>query len=80
MMWGYGTGYWLVMGITMILFWGLIIAGIVALVRYIGGSRKTEGQVQGPQRPEDMLAERLARGEIDVDEYKRRLELLQGRR
>ncbi|MEV0594640.1 SHOCT domain-containing protein [Nonomuraea cavernae] len=65
----------------MILFWGLIIAGIVALVRYIGGSRKTEGPwVQGPQRPEDMLAERLARGEIDVDEYKRRLELLQGRR
>ncbi|WP_460350101.1 SHOCT domain-containing protein [Actinoallomurus acanthiterrae] len=82
MMWGYGPGYWLGMGITTILFWGLLIAGIIALVRYIGGARRT-----GPPdatklvpRPEEILAERLARGEIDTDEYKERLELLRERR
>ncbi|GAA4529915.1 MULTISPECIES: SHOCT domain-containing protein [Nonomuraea] len=82
MMWDYGAGSWLVGGITMILIWALIITAIVALVRYIGGSRNTgmPWNRQGSLRPEDVLAERLARGEVDVDEYKRRLELLQGRR
>lgn len=82
-MWGYGPGYWLVTGITMILFWGLIIAGIVALVRYLGGTRHHTGRpdASGPSpRPEEILAERLARGEIDTDEYKQRLELLRERR
>ncbi|MER5686194.1 SHOCT domain-containing protein [Streptomyces sp. NPDC002205] len=80
MMWGYGwgLGYWLSMGITMLLFWGLIVVGIIALVRYVGGTRKadTPGPVGGQARAEDVLAERYARGEIDDDEYKRRLALL----
>lgn len=82
MMWGYGPGYWLGMGVTMILFWGLIIAGIVALVRYIGGPRHAGGPHvnSGPASPEEVLAERFARGEIDADEYQERLELLRARR
>lgn len=83
MMWGYGPGYWLITAGTMILFWGLIIAGIIALVRYLGGARRTgrpDAAGGGPTRPEEILAERLARGEIDTDEYKQRLELLRERR
>ena len=80
MMWGYGWGwgYWLGMGVTMILFWGLLIGGIVALIRHIGSARDAgrPSPDSGRTRAEDVLAERFARGEIDEDEYKRRLELL----
>lgn len=83
MMWGYGWGWgsWLGMGVTMVMFWGLVIFGIVALVRYLGGTRDaTRSTPAGRQTdPEEMLAERFARGEIDDDEYQRRRELLRGR-
>lgn len=80
MMWGYGWGWghWLGMGVSMVVFWGLVIVAIVALVRYVGrvrdGSRPT--QARGQARPEELLAQRYARGEIDDDEYTRRRELL----
>jgi putative membrane protein len=81
--WGYGWGWgWLGMGVTMILFWALVIAGIIALVRYLGGPRGTtrSTSANGQAGPEELLAERFARGEIDQDEYQRRRELLrQGR-
>ena len=84
MMWGYGWGwgYWLGMGVMMVLFWGLVIAGIVALVRYVGGPRDTRRltSASGQDRPEQVLAERFARGEIDEDEYKRRSGLLRDSR
>jgi putative membrane protein len=84
MMWDYGPGWghWLSMVITTILFWGLIIAAIVALVRYIGSTRNTgrPRSTNEPARPEEVLAERFARGEIDADEYKQRLDLLRTRR
>lgn len=42
-----GWGYAL-MVISMVLFWGLIIAGVVALVRYVGRSGSRAGGWQGP--------------------------------
>jgi putative membrane protein len=81
MMWDYGAGwgYWLV---TTLLFWGLIVAGIIALIRYIASTRNTgrPRAADEPERPEEVLAHRLARGEIDAQEYKQRLELLRARR
>jgi putative membrane protein len=69
MMYGYGNGIggwgYALMAIGMILFWGAVIYGIVALVRY---TRR-----DAPQGPERLLAERFARGEIDEDEYHQRL-------
>jgi putative membrane protein len=81
MMWWYGpgTGGWAMalMGIGMVLFWALIILGVIAIVRYLqtAGDRPREVRVT----PEELLAERFARGEIDEQEYRGRLETLHGR-
>ena len=66
----------------MVLFWGLVIAGIVVLVRYLTGSRQDGGPDAGGGRSsaDELLAERFARGEIDQDEYTRRRELLRAGR
>jgi len=47
MMWydGWGWGGWFAMAIFMVLFWVLVIAGVVVLVRYVTGSR--HGQQSG---------------------------------
>ncbi|MEU1788092.1 hypothetical protein ABZ553_19805 [Streptomyces sparsogenes] len=86
---GWGWGGWFFMAVFMVLFWALVIFGIVALVRYFSGSphdRPSERPPSpgepgwGSRRAEDLLAERFARGEIDEDEYKRRLALLREHR
>ena len=75
--WGsYMAGWgWLAMTITVILIWALVIAGVAALVRYVRGS---DGITAVPTRPtpEQLLAERYARGEIDETEYRRGLDNL----
>ena len=86
MMWGYdwGWGAWLVMSVGMVLFWGLVIAGIVVLVRYLSGTGQGGPPASSPDpgRPsaQELLDERFARGEIDQDEYTRRRELLRAGR
>jgi putative membrane protein len=84
MMWGYdwGWGAWLVMSVMMVLFWGLVIAGIVVLVRYLGGGRQggPPAADRGGPSAEELLDERFARGEINQDEYTRRRELLRAGR
>ena len=79
MMWWYGSpmGGWgaVFMTITTVLFWVLIIVGVIALFRYLNrGDRPTISQ----STPEQMLAERFARGEIDEQEYRQRLNTLRG--
>ncbi|MEV6165671.1 SHOCT domain-containing protein [Streptomyces sp. NPDC052052] len=86
---GWGWGGWFFMTMFMVLFWALVIAGIVALVRYLSTSHHDRRPGQSPSsgeprwgssRAEDLLAERFARGEIDEDEYRRRLALLREHR
>ena len=73
-----GWGYAL-MTISMVLFWGAVIAGIVLLVRHFGrGGQQTPAAPSQPASPEQLLAERFARGEIDEEEYHQRLAVLQG--
>ena len=55
------------MGIGMVLFWALIVAGIVALVIFACGDRRTRQQ---PPSPEQVLAARFARGEISEPEHR----------
>jgi putative membrane protein len=77
MMWWYGPGMtgwgYGLMTVSMVLFWALVIFGVVALVRYLSRNDRGSG---APATPKELLAERFARGEIDEDEYRRRLEVL----
>jgi putative membrane protein len=67
---------WVAMVTGMLIFWGLLIALAVILVRAL--NRPTE-QAHGPRpSPEQLLGERFARGEIDEEEYRRRLAALTG--
>lgn len=79
MMFWYG-GHWAfwqagLMWIGMIVFWGLLIWGIYALIKAANRRpsederRPAEDQRRGDAR--HILDERLARGDIDADEYHR---------
>ena len=72
-MWGWnGWSWWgwVLMTLTMLGFWGLVIWGIVALFRRSGDTHHER------PAPEQILAERFAAGEIDEQEYQRRLQTL----
>lgn len=79
MMWyGGNSGWagWLLMTIAMVLFWALIITAVVLIVRYLVSQRPAGAGAGSVRTPEEVLAERYARGEIDDEEYERRLALL----
>ncbi len=67
---GYGFGW-----IFMVLFWILLIVGIVAIIKWAfsSGHGPTHVLPPSPQRTaHDILKERYARGEIDKDEFEER--------
>ncbi|MFD8786865.1 SHOCT domain-containing protein [Kitasatospora sp. NPDC059599] len=79
---GRGLG---LMTLSMLLFRALVVFGGIALVRYPGrtaphGPTAPVPRLTPPQRPtpDPVLAERLARGEIDPDEYRARPHTLRG--
>ena len=63
-----GSGFGNMMGgwITMLIFWLLLILGAVALIRYLGSSRKSSDKDKSPL---DILKERYARGKISKKEF-----------
>ncbi|EDX24403.1 SHOCT domain-containing protein [Streptomyces sp. Mg1] len=63
---------WFAMSVGMILFWALIITVAVLLFRAIARPHE-HTHVPATPSPEQVLAARLARGEIDEDDYRRRL-------
>ena len=78
--WGYGMHYmWGAWGIGMMLFmlifWILIIAGAVALVRWLWS--KPGGSISGSSgggTAENILKNRYAKGEIDKQEFESKLQ------
>lgn len=73
----YGNGGWsfwevALMTVAMIAFWGLLIWGLSAVIT---GSKHPTGEL-GSDPARRILDERLAKGEINEDEYTRRRELL----
>ena len=72
MMGGYGHG--LLGGAVMILFWiGAIVIAVMA-IRWLGQNGGKDKRTSAL----DILQERLARGEIDADEYQIRKKALEG--
>jgi putative membrane protein len=61
-MWGAGG---LVMMLMMLVFWGLIIAGLILGVRWLAG----QGRGGGRDEALEILRQRYARGDIDKQEF-----------
>jgi putative membrane protein len=70
---GFGFGW-----LFMILFWVLLIIGIVYLVRYILRSSDNSGKSKTEYRetPEDIVRKRYASGEITKEEFEERMAVL----
>lgn len=70
--WGYAG-----MAIGMVLFWALVIGGIFALVRFASGDQSSRYTPPSEQpNPQQLLAIRFARGEINEAEYREKLAVL----
>ncbi|WP_328508108.1 SHOCT domain-containing protein [Streptomyces sp. NBC_00391] len=67
---------WFAMSAGMVVFWALIITVGVLLFRAVNRPDEHIRTPAAPQTPEQVLAERFARGEIDDEEYRRRLNVL----
>ena len=76
MMWdgGWGAGGWVLMSVLMLIFWPVVIGGIVWLAR---GTRGPSGPPA--DRARKILDERFASGEIAEDDYRHRRDALNGR-
>jgi putative membrane protein len=70
MNWGnYGSGMGFGFGwIFMILFWGLVICGIVYIAQAV---MKKPGKFEQGETPLDLLKKRYAKGEISKEEFER---------
>ncbi|MBY6203215.1 SHOCT domain-containing protein [Maritalea mobilis] len=73
MMWG--SGYGIVGGLMMLLFWGVVIVAVVLAVKWftdkqVGGNRKRRDAIE-------ILRERFADAEIDEEEFERRKKALE---
>lgn len=72
----WNDGSWILMALGMILFWGLVIAGIVWLVREFGSSHRDSAAAPDPLA---LLDHRLADGTITPEEYRERRVILTGK-
>ena len=68
-----GNGWWWIMGIVGLL---LIVGLVVLIVMTLQRATVPTPEASPRRTADDLLAERLARGEIDADEYRRRRDAL----
>ena len=77
MMGGWGMGWFGF--IFMLIFWGLVIVGLVLLIRWlVQTTRKDTGPAQGGSRAMEILKERYARGEVEQEEFEQKKQDLVG--
>lgn len=75
MPWGWHAGEWWMMGIGL-LFWLVLLGLAVWLIVRATGRQRAEPRGEAA---EGILRQRFAAGEIDAEEYERRLEVLRRR-
>jgi putative membrane protein len=70
---GPGSGWWVGGAIMMIIFWGAVVLLLLLAFRHFGHHHDVV-----PQEPAaiETLKMRLAKGEIDADEFQRRVDLI----
>lgn len=75
---GYGmSGWgWFAMSLGTVLFWGVLAAVAVLLFRAVNRGHPGAHKDAAPATPDQVLAERYARGDIDEEEYRRRKAVL----
>ena len=71
-----GAGWWIVMSLGMIAFWGFVIW---AIWRTVSDRPREPAAPVVPETPVEILDRRLAAGEITVGEYEQIRETLDGR-
>jgi putative membrane protein len=72
----WGAGWWILMAFMMVAFWGLVIVGVVWLIRTLMAERHNHGGAS----PIELLDRRLASGEITPEEYRERRDVLLARK
>jgi len=72
--WGWGFGWWIGGMIMMVIFWIVVVVGILALIRWLSGQSQPR-RISRPQAKEsfesalEILRKRYARGEITKEEF-----------
>ena len=75
MMGGWGMGWF--GGIFMIIFWVLVLAGLIFLIKWlIQTTSRPRSDACSNNRALDILKERFARGEIDAAEFKEKKKVI----
>ena len=63
--------------VSTVVFWGMLIAGGGVAFRYLNRMPVNPGNGETRPTPEQLLGERFARGGIDAEDYRRRLDTAQ---
>ncbi|MHB1251920.1 MAG: SHOCT domain-containing protein [Acidimicrobiales bacterium] len=66
---GMGGGWWVLMMIGMVVFWSILVFGVVALVRHNHSGPPAVTHGESADKAVAILRERLARGEITPEEF-----------
>jgi len=66
---------WFAMSVGSVLLWALLVTVAVLLIRNLSHASQRPQSLGSPP-PEQVLADRFARGEIDEEEYRNRLAVL----
>ncbi len=76
---GMGGDWWVLMMIGMVIFWSILVFGVVALVRHNHSGPTPVARADGDDKAVGILRERLARGEITPEEFTTLLATLRDR-
>ena len=75
----WSAGDWVAMSLMMAAFWGIIAALVVWVVHSLSNKPSpTSSSQRQPASPDDVLADRFARGDINEDEFTSRRAVLHG--